>query len=372
MHIYVRVLTMSCIWILISSPANGEDRFRLFFEDGFEQGSDNWQMTDPDAWRVQSDQGSNVLSLYKDSNYFPPHRSPHNIALINNISVGDFTLTARVRSTIQPYNHQDVTLFFGYQDPANFYYAHLGKTTDDRANQIFIVDDAPRTKISSFTNDGIPWDAEWHDVKVERTISDGTISIFFDDMQIPVMQATDTTFTRGTVGIGSFDDTADWDNVRLSIPIADIDMDGDTDSDDLDRLYLELGGGDTTFDLNGDGLVDSLDVESWRTAAGSELGFSAPIQRGDANLDGKVDSADLNQIALNWQITDAMSWGQGDFNQDRIVDANDLNDLALNWRDDITHPMAASVPEPSVSLWSIALAAVLLTARTTSERLHRS
>ena len=129
--------------------------------------------------------------------------------------VGDFELTARVLSTHPDYGHRDVCLFFGYQDPAHFYYVHLGKKADDHANQIFIVNAKPRTKISLKSTKGTNWDDKWHDVKIVRSVKDGKIEVFFDDMKKPVMIANDKTFTWGRIGLGSFDDTGDWDDVRL-------------------------------------------------------------------------------------------------------------------------------------------------------------
>jgi hypothetical protein len=107
-------------------------------------------------------------------------------------------------------------LFFGYQDPAHFYYVHLGKKADDHANQIFIVNSAPRTKISTKTTEGTDWNDDWHRVKVVRRVADGTIAIYYDDMQNPVMTASDKTFTWGRIGVGNFDDTGDWDDVKLN------------------------------------------------------------------------------------------------------------------------------------------------------------
>jgi len=130
-------------------------------------------------------------------------------------SVGDFDLEAKVRSTCKPYPHQDACLVFGYQDPVHFYYVHLGRKTDDHANQVFIVKDAPRTKISTRTTDGTPWTDGWHKVRIVRRVADGTIAVYFDDMKAPAMTATDKTFTWGRVGLGSFDDTADWADVTL-------------------------------------------------------------------------------------------------------------------------------------------------------------
>jgi hypothetical protein len=106
-------------------------------------------------------------------------------------------------------------LFFGFQDPSHFYNVHLGKQTDDHANQIFIVNGAPRSKISIKTSSGTDWDDEWHRVKLVRRVDDGTIAVYFDDMETPVMTARDKTFTWGRVGLGSFDDTGEWDDVKL-------------------------------------------------------------------------------------------------------------------------------------------------------------
>jgi len=65
---------------------------------------------------------------------------------------------------------------------------------------------------------------------------------------------------------------------------------------------------------------------------------------GDSDLDGLVDSSDLNNLALNWQ-QDVAVWSGGDFTADGAVNASDLNELALNWRESIA--VAAPVPDPS-------------------------
>ncbi len=51
---------------------------------------------------------------------------------------------------------------------------------------------------------------------------------------------------------------------------------------------------------------------------------------GDANLDGKVDSADFGILADNYGDSDAV-WDQGDFNYDGKVDSADFASLALNY-----------------------------------------
>lgn len=192
------------------------DELPLLLKEDFQGGADRWEPTDKSAWRIEKQGEQAIYSQFKKrSNYEPPHRSPYNMSLLRDIEVGSFTLTARVKSTHPDYGHRDVCLFFGYQDPAHFYYVHLGKKTDDHANQIFIVDGKPRTKISTRTTPGTPWDDQWHTVRIERDADKGTIAVYYDDMQTPVMTATNLRFVRGRIGLGSFDDTSAWNHVEL-------------------------------------------------------------------------------------------------------------------------------------------------------------
>jgi hypothetical protein len=112
-------------------------------------------------------------------------------------------------------------VFFGYQDAAHFYYVHMAKKGDDRANQIFIVNGADRAKISTKTTKGTPWDDKWHKIRVIRNVASGAIEIYWDNMDTPIMTATDKTFTWGQVGIGSFDDTGNWDDVQMYAQLYD-------------------------------------------------------------------------------------------------------------------------------------------------------
>ena len=187
----------------------------LVFEDDFEQGASRWQPTDANAWKlVETDRGK-AYSLFQQSKYQPPHRSPLNFSLAKDAIVGDFVLDAQVRSTVKDYPHRDMCLVFGYQDAGHFYYVHLGKKTDDHANQIFIVDGAPRTKISTKTTPGTDWDDRWRHVRIVRRVESGSIEVFLDDLERPIMTASDKTFAWGQIGLGSFDDTGDWDDVAL-------------------------------------------------------------------------------------------------------------------------------------------------------------
>lgn len=188
----------------------------LLFHDDFSAGNaDNWEPSDPKAWRVVQQDGKTVYNQFAASKVQTPVRSPFNRSLIKDVVVGSFVLDLKFQTTARDYPHRDLCLFFGFQDPAHMYYVHYGQRADDHANQIFIVNNEPRLKISTKTTEGTPWDEKWHHARVIRDVDSGKIEVYFDDMKTPAMVAVDKTFTWGQVGIGSFDDTGNFADVRL-------------------------------------------------------------------------------------------------------------------------------------------------------------
>jgi hypothetical protein len=197
-----------------SSAADKSSELPVVYKTDFEQ-AEEWKPMDAKSWKVIDIEGGKAFSLTTGSKYSPPHRSPVNIAILRDVVVGDFELQAKVQSTGRDYGHRDLVFVFGYQDPSHFYYTHLARNADDHANQIFIVNDKPRTKISITTTEGTPWDDNWHNIKIVRRVEAGTIEVYFDDMQKPVMTAKDKTFAWGQIGIGSFDDSGNFDSLEL-------------------------------------------------------------------------------------------------------------------------------------------------------------
>lgn len=203
----------------------------LVYADDFEHGMSRWQTTDPNPakpfWKIvdlknAAGEPTKALRVTGMSDYQPPHRSPPSIALLKDVVVSDFELTAQVQSTnVNAGAHRDMCIFWGYQDPAHFYYVHFGAKADPNACQIFIVNNAPRTPITEKEAAGTPWTEGWHAVKVVRRISDGAIEVYFDDMEEPMMTAHDNTFTWGQVGLGTFDDNGNWDEFQLHAAVLD-------------------------------------------------------------------------------------------------------------------------------------------------------
>lgn len=191
--------------------------YRLVYQQDFKDASAlrDFAFSDANAWKHSPDEGG-ALELAQQSKYKPTVRSPFNIALIADQRFGDFILEAEVTQTGREYGHRDMCFYFGFEDPARFYYAHLATAPDDHAHNLFIVNNAPRVKFAREVSSGVNWGLNiWHKVRIERALADGTIRVFFDDMTTPVLVGEEKTFGTGYVGFGSFDDTGKVRKVKI-------------------------------------------------------------------------------------------------------------------------------------------------------------
>lgn len=217
-----RQLWLSVLAALIGGHivVGDEPKLPILLKEDFEHGMSHWQTTDPDpargVWKIiaAGEKGNHLLRVTGPSKYKPPFRSPFSIALLKDVKVSDFVLTARVQNTATKAGpHRDLCVIWGYQDSSHFYYVHFGARADPHACQIFIVNNGPRTMITDKQAKGTPWTDGWHNVKVVRHVADGTMEAYFDDMKTPLMTAKDKTFTWGQIGIGTFDDNGNFDDV---------------------------------------------------------------------------------------------------------------------------------------------------------------
>ena len=200
----------------LNDPKTG---FPLAYEQDFEDplSMNSFEFPDPEPWFLTSGKGGGLaLEFAGKGNYETKVRSPFIIGLISGMSFGDFVLEADVLQTGREYGHRDMCLFFNFSDSAKFYYVHLASVADPHAHNVFIVNEKPRTAIADQTTDGIRWiNDHWHRIRIERITSEGSIRVYFDDLDAPVMIASDKTFQSGLIGFGSFDDSGKIDNIKI-------------------------------------------------------------------------------------------------------------------------------------------------------------
>ncbi|MGV3486382.1 MAG: hypothetical protein ACO1RT_18330 [Planctomycetaceae bacterium] len=187
----------------------------VVFQENFEAGIDRWEVLDPNTWRLARQPSNTTFEIVRrESEYQPPVRSPGHVALVKDLTLTSFEITFRVRSTKDTGNHRDCCVFFAYRDDQHFYYAHLGAKPDPHSGQIMIVNEAPRLALTQ-NQKLTPWDDQWHQVRLVRRMPAGTIEVYFDNMDQPLMSVVDKMFTEGRVGIGSFDDMNEFDDVVI-------------------------------------------------------------------------------------------------------------------------------------------------------------
>lgn len=195
--------------------------YELVYEQDFEQEDcrDQVVCSDENAWRITSSDDRNYLELFQASDYQPPQRSPLNLALLRLGKLENFVLDLDMIQSGREYGHRDLCLFWGVQDKEHYYYVHMASKGDENAHQVFIVDGEARKPITISRTEGVKrGEDEWHHVRLVRDSEAGTIQVFFDDMETPIMKANDRTFGAGFLGVGSFDDTGGFDNIKIWSP----------------------------------------------------------------------------------------------------------------------------------------------------------
>jgi hypothetical protein len=169
----------------------------------------DWAPLTPDKWAFED--GAVVLTEPGTAPSGP--RRPFEYAVITKgPELGSLVYRAEVRiDEAVDVTNRDVILVWNYQSPTRFYYAHL--STDNTIyphNGIFVVDDADRRRIDDQWNGSVGaapaiTDADWHDVRLAYHARSGRIGVYVDGARTPLMTATDTTFSGGRAGFGSFD-----------------------------------------------------------------------------------------------------------------------------------------------------------------------
>lgn len=165
------------------------------------------------TWKVMD----GLLVLAKAGTPAGTIRRPSALAILKSAPFLRVTIEAQIRSTAPIETHErDLEIIFDYQSPSRFYYVHLAGILNDVHNGIFLVADADRKRIDAGKTPAQLLDQAWHDARVVRDGSTGTIQVFMNGGKTPVMEATDKTWTNGQVGVGSFDDTGEFRRIVVT------------------------------------------------------------------------------------------------------------------------------------------------------------
>jgi hypothetical protein len=141
-------------------------------------------------------------------------RRPLQYALRQDLCVSDFDLRVKVRRSGKS---KSLLIAFGYQDTLHFYYAHLSSDPGSHAvhNGLFKVDGGERFRIGGHGSAPVLADQAWHEIRLVRNAASGEMVLFVDQDPEPRFAHTDASFRWGRIGLGSFNETGDFDDFRL-------------------------------------------------------------------------------------------------------------------------------------------------------------
>jgi len=174
----------------------------------------NWTVPQAQDWKVSDDAGTPMLQLLVGREPLPGPRRPGQFALMDMPPARHVTLEADVRPA-----KRSLMIVYAYQDAAHFDYVHFSTDTAMKQpvhNGVFHVYGGERVRISPATGpaafSGIN---QWFHLKVEWDGTTGDVQGFIDGVAVPALHAVDLSLNEGKVGIGSFDETGDFKNLKI-------------------------------------------------------------------------------------------------------------------------------------------------------------
>jgi hypothetical protein len=200
----LKVLTILVVAVVITSAA---DKLTVFGRD--------WTVPVASDWKIENVDGAEILRLVEHRGPLPGPRRPIQFALRDIENYGSLTLEADVKPM-----GGSLLIVFAYRDEGHFDYAHLSVdpgTKQPVHNGIFHVYGGERVRISSeqgpaaFSSSG-----RWYHVRLVHDAATGTVGVTVDGAAVPALEAVDRSLGPGKAGIGSFDETGEFKNVKIS------------------------------------------------------------------------------------------------------------------------------------------------------------
>jgi hypothetical protein len=115
---------------------------------------------------------------------------------------------------------RSVLIVFAYRDPEHFDYAHLSTDAAERQpvhNGIFHVYGGERVRISAESGPAaFAASGRWYHVTLTHDSSAGAVEVAIDGRAAPALHAVDLSLGPGKVGLGSFDETGAFKNIKIT------------------------------------------------------------------------------------------------------------------------------------------------------------
>jgi len=141
-------------------------------------------------------------------------RRPTRIALLQSKPYSKVTVEAEIKR-----NGRSLIIVYAWQDDAHYNYAHISVDTavaQNVHNGMFHIFGGERVRMSSLEGPGSLPTEDWTPVKLVYDGATGLCYVEVNGKRNPSLEATDLSLRWGRVGLGSFDETGDFRNVRIT------------------------------------------------------------------------------------------------------------------------------------------------------------
>jgi hypothetical protein len=175
----------------------------------------DWTVPAASDWKVEEQSGVSVLHLIAPRGPLPGPRRPIEFALAETPEFRAVTVELDARPL-----GRSLIVVFAYRNAAHFDYAHLSidpATKQPVHNGVFHVYGGERVRISSEAGPAaFAATNRWYHVRLVYDGKSGAVQVTVDGRRpIPALHAIDLSLSSGRVGIGSFDETGDFKNVKI-------------------------------------------------------------------------------------------------------------------------------------------------------------
>jgi hypothetical protein len=199
-------MKLIAVLVIIAGSMSAADTLKVFGR--------QWQVPSDTDWKVDQEEGTEVLRLAQARGPLPGPRRPIQFALADT----DYARVS-VEADVKPLA-RSLLIVFAYRDPAHFDNAHLSTDTGTKQpvhNGIFHVYGGERVRISNERGPAaFAATGRWYHIILNHDAQAGTVSVTVDGEALPALRAVDMSLAGGKVGIGSFDETAEFKNVKTT------------------------------------------------------------------------------------------------------------------------------------------------------------
>lgn len=170
-----------------------------------------WTVDKPADWAVEN----GILRLIASSEPPPGQpRRPTHFVLAETPSFRKATVEAQVKR-----NQRSLIFVYAWQDANHYDYVHISSDTalkQNVHNGVFHVFGGERVRISPLDGPAALPTTDWTQVKLVFDGDTGRCYMEVNGKRNPSLEAVDLSLRHGRIGMGSFDETGDFRNVRIS------------------------------------------------------------------------------------------------------------------------------------------------------------